>query len=347
MFSAARRRCWPRLPKVSAATKFVLNEAIPPIRRMLLLRHTPGLPDVEQATLATIAEMMCVRSFAAGEALLKPGKPAAAMYHVVEGRVRIERRGRFFRTVVPRRAPVGVMAMYGRDPDGINAVAEVDTVALQLRADDMFDLLEQRSSVRIAVIRSVARELLARRRELGYGGALRPSAATDVVLSGNDFDLVQRVELLRQMFVMASFRITAALELARHTHVLSVPEGTELWAAGDDADDFLMLLNGQVECATAAGDVFEFGARDAVGLVAVLADARRDYAARARTRVTALRIPGFVFIDLMREYAEFGLEALGTTANAVFDIYERLAAVGHADPEIERESVTDWLQALL
>ncbi|MGH9886984.1 MAG: hypothetical protein ACREBE_15765, partial [bacterium] len=64
------------------------------VERVLLLKKTPPLATLPSPLLNIVAEYARERQVPQGTVLLKPGEPAAGIYFVADGRIRVRAHGR-------------------------------------------------------------------------------------------------------------------------------------------------------------------------------------------------------------------------------------------------------------
>ena len=93
------------------------------------------------AELAAIALLGREHAFDRGAVVCQSGARLDRVHIVVDGHVRV-RGGEHGDEVVGPEQTIGLLSLLARDDDGLDAVAEADTVTLALRADDLFDVFE-------------------------------------------------------------------------------------------------------------------------------------------------------------------------------------------------------------
>ena len=134
------------------------------VERILSLKRIPMLAGLPPEDLAVVAEPGRERFFPKGSVLLREGEPIPALYAVLDGRVHMSRKGRMLGHVGSA-GFVGGAAMFARDPDGLAAVAETDTLALEVEADAALEIFEDHFPILHHVLREVCRWLLDLERE--------------------------------------------------------------------------------------------------------------------------------------------------------------------------------------
>ena len=132
----------------------------PPLERLLHLKRVPllsGLPTSEVAVLADAAEE---RLLPEGCGRLPRGTdPASAMHFVAEGALANLRRGIRVGVVRPG-GGIGGLAVLARGAIGSQVVAEEDTLTLEVDADAVAEVLEDRLPILQYLLREVNRQAL-------------------------------------------------------------------------------------------------------------------------------------------------------------------------------------------
>ncbi len=119
------------------------------------------LQEVDLFTYCNAEQMMRIagiarqRSFAEGERIYAPGDPAEAMYCVVEGSVRLRTEGGAERSVGARET-FAVSEILSDRLRSEEAWAEGPIMALEIDAEDFFDLL----SNNVEIVKALFRQLL-------------------------------------------------------------------------------------------------------------------------------------------------------------------------------------------
>src|SRR5262245_33792003 len=116
------------------------------VERMLSLKTIPMFFGLSHEDLAAVAGLGRERFFPKGSALLREGEPIPALYAVLDGRVHVARAGRTMGHATAG-GFVGGAAMFARDPGGLAATAETDTLAVELESDAVLEILEDYFSV--------------------------------------------------------------------------------------------------------------------------------------------------------------------------------------------------------
>ena len=221
--ATSRRTCVPDVARM-----------VPPLERLLHLKRIPllsGLPTPEVVALADVAQE---RFFRKGEVVFREDVPASGALFVVEGRLADFRHGIQVGTVGPGQG-IGGMSVLARAEYGSQVVADEDTLALEIDADAILDVLEDRLPILQHMLREVSRQALSllQKHKLDPSKVF-PMPAGEMPGSAQ-LDLVDRLLLLRRMPVFDRTSITALAELARTMAQVRFEAGTTLWHEGEPA----------------------------------------------------------------------------------------------------------------
>jgi CRP-like cAMP-binding protein len=140
------------------------------------LRSIPALASYTAEDLELLAYIATLKSFAAGEVLMKEGATGDACWLVVRGAVAVTRAGHAaaLATLGPG-ALVGQLALLDRSPRNATVTATADTMALEVRADAFANLVRASSPVALRFQLQVAlagvRQLRAATKKLAEASA--------------------------------------------------------------------------------------------------------------------------------------------------------------------------------
>ena len=305
------------------------------VERILSLKRIPILAGLSPEDLAVVAEHGRERFFPKGSVLLREGEPIPALYAVLDGRVHLARKGRKLGHVTSAEF-VGGAGIFARDPEGLSATAETDTLALELDADATLEIFEDHFPILHHVLREVCRWLLdlVGRLPSSLYGDIFPRFEAPIAPAG-DLDLVERILFLRQVSPFAQSSINALAELSRGMAEVSLPAGTRLWEEGEASGTVLLLVSGTIAC-TARGDeaTFTTGPGAPLGAVESMAERPRWYTAVTETKVTALQGSIEGLIDVFEDNFDMAMDYLAVMARAQIRLLElRVSATG---AELER-----------
>jgi CRP-like cAMP-binding protein len=295
--------------------------ALPPLERLLHLKRIPllsGLPAPEVAVLADAAQE---RFYRKGEVVFREDTPATATLFVVEGRLLSLRRGVEVGSVGPGQG-MGGLTVLARAEHPLEIVAEQDTLTLEIDADAIADVLEDRLTILQHVLREVSRQAL----ELLRTHRLDPSRVFPVpageLKDVGQLDLVDRLLLLRSMPVFDRTSITALAELARTMAQVRFEAGTTLWHAGEPAAHLVMICSGTVRASVPGGIEFDAGAGFPLGALEALGQRPRWYDVTATTPVVGLYGQTDVLVDLFEDNFDMAMDYLAVIARVTLRILE-------------------------
>lgn len=294
------------------------------VERLVALRSFPGWVDLPTGDLATLAEVATPRWFETGARLLEEGQPVSRIYLVVRGELALRRGG----VEIGRYGPhtgVGALAAFARDARGYECAALTDTLVLEMHADDLTELFEDRFLVLLRVLQEMARESIRIRR------GLRPSAGFPRTADPGErcpmrrLDLVERIFFLRQNLAFASGFIDSIAALARSADEVRLPSGQVLWRPGDRADAMIALVCGTVRARTPEGLEFAFGAGDLVGGLDSTAREPRWFEAVVEDGMVGLTLQRDATVDVWEDHPDLGMEVLRGFSAGLLSLLEQKA----------------------
>lgn len=278
--------------------------------RLLALRRLPLVAGFSTDDLAMIVDRLQERELEPGDALLNAGEPVGALHFLLEGRVRVERRGTPLGDALPG-AIVGGLGYLARDTEGFEAVAREPSLCLSLDGDDASELFEDRFPLLHRVLRATCARLIDAQRHLQQCGP--PDRKDAWTAPRRELDFVERILILRRTAPFARASLNALAELSRSMQELRVAAGHELWAEGSSAGSLLLLVDGRVRCQSAVtGYCFEAGPGAPLGGLESVAERPRWFSARTLTPIVALQghAEGLIDVfednyDMARDYLAF------------------------------------------
>ena len=295
------------------------------MERLLHLRTLPILGTLAPEDLGLVADQTRTRVFEKGAVLLRPGEPIAAVHVIVEGRVRLKRGEQILGLATPG-AGVGGLGFLARDPNGVEAVAEDEVVALELEGDTLDEILEDRFPILQHVLRETSKGLI----DLWHR-APRECLAAQTRMSAPGFesplDLVQRMLFLRDSLPFIRASVSALADLARNLVELRFEPGTVLWRRGEPARQVQLLVDGRVACsAPIEGFCLEPRPGFPLGGLDAVAGTPRWYDAVCEGPVVTLSGDIETLFDLFEDNSDVAMAYLAQLAGAHLDALERLAA---------------------
>jgi CRP-like cAMP-binding protein len=302
------------------------------IDRVLYLRGLPTLMGLETDELQFIAEHLRGQRFKAGEPLLSEGQLAGATHIIVEGRVQVQRDGVILREFGPGEG-VGAYGMLSREPEGVLAVALEDTQTLELRADAMRELFEERFSIFAKTLGQMGSALMGERKQIRGNAGFRSHINPGPVVPEAALNLVQRMFCLRQSTALEEAEVLGIAALAKAAEERRYAAGELLWKEDDPSGDLLFLLHGRI-----GGNVvnpsqeFMFGSGDVVGASSALAGQPRWFTARALDEVVGLSLSTSALIDIFEDHLNLGMVVMSFFARRVLAAFEGRVAQGTVVP---------------
>src|SRR5882724_2466363 len=202
---------------------------IGPYERLMLLEalSLSGRPPTD--ALAALAQQATERRFGAGSTLIDD-QPGGTVHVVVDGRVTVHQANRRIYSAGPRET-CGLLEVLARVHSGLEVHVELETTTLDIRATTLFSILEDHPVMTLAVVRGLARALMA-----------SPAAATDVMArsvrvaelaSPHSLDLVDRIRLLQTTDLFSHARVSSLAEIAQQFEEVRVEPGTRVWHESD------------------------------------------------------------------------------------------------------------------
>lgn len=286
--------------------------SINPLERIRFLRSLDALRGLAYPDVAHLAQIVGERFFVRGETLLQRGEQLDRFHIIVEGRVRVDEE-----SIEGPGDSVGFLALVARTKDGIEAVAETDVRALEIFADVLFDLFEDRYSMYLETVRNLAREMLELRKQIPDGSYLGVEArALEVTEQG--IPLVDRLVMLRRGGVFRRTGMDALVQLASRLEEFRCEAGTKLWSPGEPSGLMYSIVSGVVRCKVEDSDrVFRIGPGYPMGNLESQAGRSRWYEAVTETPVVALIAQTANFLDILEDHSELAIEFLSALADGL------------------------------
>jgi CRP-like cAMP-binding protein len=295
------------------------------LERLLHLRRVPVLGTLPPDELGLVAEQGRSHSFRRGEVLLRRGDPISAVFVILEGRVRL-RRGDSELGYATAGSGVGGLGFLARDEEGIDAVAETDTLAMELDTDTLVEILEDRFGVLRHLLRETSRQLINLWRVAPRECVRSAPIPLAVPAFGRGLDLVERMLFLRQALPFLRSSAAALADLARNLVEVEFGAGVVLWPRGEPARQVLMVVGGEVGC---TADIPDFELRPGPGFplggLEAVAGGPRWYEATCRHRVVALSGDVEMLYDIFEDSAEIALDYLAQIAQHQLRALELIA----------------------
>ena len=314
---------------------------------VLLLKRLPMVSTLSGPQLAFVAEQIGERFFPKGSALLREGEAPGALYFPVEGRIHLTSRGRVIGHAGPGRA-VGPFHVLARDERGLGAVAETDTLALELSAETLFEIFDEQFAILQHVLREVSRQIVEHVVRFPDAAVFLTPSTEGPPTPPRELDLVERIFLLRKSPVFLNPSISALGQLARGLTEVRMPPGTRLWREGEATGWGSMIVSGSIRCTSARGHDFVAGAGIVLGSLDAVAEVPRWFDAVTETPVVALQANMQYLIDVFEDNFAMATDYLAVTARWLLEILDRslasrdrLTRVYGCEPEAEELIAVD------
>jgi CRP-like cAMP-binding protein len=293
------------------------------VERLLFLKRIPWLAGLAAGDLAAIGDHARERFWRRGDVLLRAGEPVGAVHVVLEGRVRLRRRGREL-GCSSAGSVVGGPLLLADDPAGLDAVAVVDTRTLAIDRESSLDILDERFEIYRGALRETCRELVemfARNPE-----EAAPAPAALHAPPARDLDFVERIILLRSRPPFEACSINALAELSQRLEEVPLPAGAVLWRRGDPAERMMFIVSGRVRCEPVERDrAFRVGAGQPVGTLELLGEQPRWYEGVVEEGGTALAGSAEQLLDLFEDNVDMGITFLSYLTRLMLEQRERAA----------------------
>ena len=284
------------------------DRAVGSLERMLHLRKAPIIGTLPANDLAVVAEAARPRVFRAGDVLLREDERVASATFIVEGRVRLERGGQRI-GVIESGSGLGGIGMLARSSAVWTAVAETDTLVLELDADSFLDLLEDHFEILRHFLRETCRQVIGYWRALPAGTPpLVKGLRTAEARSVKNLDLVERIFFLRQVTPFGSASINALAELARGFSEVQFQPGQRLWEEGDPARQVMLVVDGTARCEARDGFTLRAGPGVPLGALESVAGLPRWYDVVVTDPLTVLSGEIEMLFDVFEDNLDMALQ---------------------------------------
>ena len=294
------------------------------VGRLLALKRLPLLATLPTSELTLVAERTRERLFPKGHTLLREGEPVGAIYFVVDGRVHLNRRGRPLGHAGPG-AAVGGLGVLARDSEGVEAMAEADTLVLELDVDTMFEIFDDRFMILTHVIREVCRDLIDGLSKLPAAKLPLPPDIDLSSLATSNLDLVERIMVLRHAPVFAEASINALAGLSRAMAEVAFEPGVTLWREGEVSGSIFLILAGSALCTLGSGARLSLGPGFPLGSAESVGERPRWYHAITEKKLVALHVHKDELIDVFEDNTEMAISYLAATSRSLLTVLDRFA----------------------
>jgi len=286
--------------------------------RFLLIRSLPTFAGLDEDALTLLVEHARSRTFRAGETVVAEGEPLRAAHIVIEGQITSKRKGKLL-AVVTRGRGVGMLSIMARDPAGVHAVADVDTLTLTIPSDVMLDAIETNFAVARNTLRLCASSLVKKRGHLPAPPDRPPPFSMGEYHARPRTMVELLIDLRANPGILADCNIDALISVARSVEEIRVEPGHLFWKIGEPSSHWLRVSYGRVRCTSADGKAVDVGSRFVLGVMDALGNEPRSYEARAETNVIAFQTQLESFLSLLENHFDLARDFIAMLAMAVLE----------------------------
>lgn len=285
------------------------------VERLVYLQSLPGLATASRELLSVVAAACQESSWHPGEVLLTKKEVPRCAYLVVEGSVRV---GEADSPSLGPRGAVGLLSLLAGMPQPESAVAETETLTLDLAADTLFDLWEDPAhgfGSLLPILQALA------------AAFIDNNLAASSVVDGNapaarrsdNPDWIERLLYLRTIPLLADADPDALATFARALQPFTLRAGERLWAPDSSAEP-IHLVHGTVAQSTGDDDPPSLHQGPAaLGLLEALGLRPPPRNAIARTAVVALRGDHQLLLDIIEDEPSIGIGMLSVLARGLVE----------------------------
>jgi CRP-like cAMP-binding protein len=127
------------------------------VEKVIALEGVELLGTLSPEQLARIATIAQEEAFSPNRIVLEPGKPAEALYVIVDGSVELSRDGEPL-AIARQNEVLGAWALFDEsDPMPVTAKTLEDTRLLRIARDDFYDLLSDNSEITSAIFSTLVK----------------------------------------------------------------------------------------------------------------------------------------------------------------------------------------------
>jgi len=282
-----------------------------PMDRVLLMRTMPMFEGLGPIQLAAIAQHSAERFVPRGASVEIGGEDSGKVLLIAEGELESENAGS--RQRLTKGDSAGFIERLAHSDSQLTFEARIDTMLLELDWEAQLGVCEEHFSVIAGYISFVATRLVERTQLLAP-----PEHGPVALIAAQDFggllDLNERLLLLSRSGAFSSGCLDALSELSHHAEELRLRKGRELWAAGQEADGFVVIASGAIRLDDQRGASVIYRAGTASGMAESLSRNYRRFSATSLEPTVALRIQIESFMDILEDHFDLSLDVLSTLA---------------------------------
>lgn len=285
-----------------------------PLDRVLYLRTLPAMDRLSAGHLAAIAAHAQEQFFPRGSTVIGAGLAPNAFYIVVDGSVALKGAGRSDVLVGPGES-IGLLPLLAGSAPGYEATAMENTLTLRLDWEDHLDVCEWNFPIVEHYLQFVSQQMIDHLRErpdllLATAGRTRAMPAVSRRLNS-----AERFLALTCTAIFPAESPDAVNELARHVGETEFPQGAVVWRQGEEADHFLIILQGELECRGIEGrQPVALGPALTAGMQEAIAAEPRWAEFAAVRAVRALRVDTAALYDILEDHFDMAIDFLALRA---------------------------------
>ena len=304
-----------------------------PLERIRIVMNVNPFGSLSVEEAALVAQNCEERAYGKGEVLFQDGSPIDSFHILSAGEVQVSGAEHGDRVLGPGSA-IGLLSMLSRLETGLDAVARSDVRTLQMRADVLAEVMEDRISILFGAIRRIMRETLAVRRHVPAGTRLGGTETFPELVATPRIDLVARLRVLRKSSIFRRAGVGSLVQMATSIEERRLSAGSTLWNAGEPSGFFYLVIDGSIACRRAVEGAFFATSGDPLGNLESQAGEPRWYTAVAETPVILLRGDTEGFRDILEENPDVAMDFLGLAALGRIQLREPVPSWSAISPQL-------------
>jgi CRP-like cAMP-binding protein len=210
----------------------------------------------------------------------------------------------------------------------VGAVAETDTVALELPADTLMEIFDENFAILHHIIREVSRQIIEQVVKVPTAVATLSAQAHGPATTAGELDLVERIFFLRRSPVFTNASISALAQLSRGLTEVRLGPETRLWREGEATGWGALIVSGTVRCTSSHGHDFAAGPGVPLGTLDAVGQVPRWFDAVTETPVIALQGSMQTLVDVFEDNFNMAMDYLSVMARWLLVILDRSLASG-------------------
>src|SRR5690606_17858179 len=184
-----------------------------PLERIRIVMNANPFGPISVEEAALVAQNCEERAYGKGDVLFEKGGPIDSFHIVSSGEVQVSGAEHGDRVLGPGRT-IGFLSMLSRIETGLDAVARGDVRTLQMRADVLSEVMEDRVSILFGALRRIMRETLEVRRNVPEGTRLGGAVTFPELVATPRIDLVARLRVLRKSSIFRRAGVGTLVQMA-------------------------------------------------------------------------------------------------------------------------------------